>query len=71
MGSGTIRLARSRSQGSSLWGDMIRAWNDHKPRVLTELHASSIGVVILATEAIVITAHPNKGPKSLNTTHEQ
>ena len=37
-------------------GDMTRAWNDHKPRVLTDLPASNIGVAILANKAIVIIA---------------
>jgi hypothetical protein len=52
-------------------GDMTRAWNDRKPGVLTDLLASSTGAVILATEAIVVTAHPNEGPKSSSVTHEQ
>ena len=42
-------------------GDMTGAWNDRKPGVLTDLPASSMGAVILANEAIVVTAHPNKG----------
>ena len=42
-------------------GDMIEARNDHKPRVLMDLPASSIGTAILANEAIVVTTHPNKG----------
>jgi hypothetical protein len=50
---------------------MTRAWNDRKPGVLTDLLASSTGAVILATEAIVVTAHPNEGPKSSSVTHEQ
>ena len=52
-------------------GDMTRARNDHKPRVLTDSHASSTGATILATEAIVVIAHPNEGPKSPSMTHEQ
>ena len=52
-------------------GDMIGVWNDRKPRVLMDSPASSTSAVILATEVIVITAHPNEGPKSLSTTHEQ
>ena len=51
-------------------GDMTGAWNDRKPRVLTDLAASSMGTVILATEAIVITTHPNEGPKSPSMTRE-
>jgi hypothetical protein len=43
-------------------GDMARARNDHKLGVLTDIPASGTGVTILATEAIVITAHPNEGP---------
>ena len=42
-------------------GDMTGVWNDHKPRVLMDLPASSTGAVILATEAIIVTAHPNEG----------
>jgi len=52
-------------------GDMTGAWNDRKPGVLMDLPISSMGAAILATEAIVVTAHPNKGPKSLSMTHEQ
>jgi hypothetical protein len=52
-------------------GDMTRAWNDHKPGVLMGSPASSMGAAILATEAIVVIAHPNEGPKSLSTTREQ
>ena len=56
-----MRVAWSGSQGSPLWGDMTGAWNDRKPEVLTDLPASSTGVVILANEAIVVTAQPNEG----------
>jgi hypothetical protein len=42
-------------------GDMTRARNDHKLRVLTDLLASSTGTMILASEAIVVTAHPKEG----------
>jgi hypothetical protein len=42
-------------------GDMTEAWNDHKYGVLTDLPASSMGATIMATEAIVVTAHPNEG----------
>jgi hypothetical protein len=52
-------------------GNMTRAWNDYKPRVLTDLPTSSMGVAILATKAIIVTTHPNEGPKSLSMTHEQ
>jgi hypothetical protein len=52
-------------------GDMTRAWNDRKPRVLMGSPASSTGVAILATETIVVTTHPNEGPKSPSMTHEQ
>jgi hypothetical protein len=65
--SGSIRKPRI----SPLWGDMTRAWNDHKPRVLKDLPANSIGATILATETIVIIAHPNEGPKSSSMTHER
>jgi hypothetical protein len=41
--------------------DMIRARNDHKPGVLTDLPASSMGTAILANEAIVVTAQLNEG----------
>ena len=51
-------------------GDMTRAWNDCKLGVLTDSPDSTKGAEILATEAIVVTAHPNKGPKSLSMTHE-
>ena len=51
--------------------DMTRAWNDHKPEVLMDLPAHSTGMAILATEAIVVTAHPNEGSKSPSMTHEQ
>ena len=50
---------------------MTRARNDHKPGVLMDSPASSMGVAILATEAIVVIAHPNEGPKSLSTTREK
>ena len=52
-------------------GDMIRAQNNHKPGVLMGSPASSMGAAILATEAIVVIAHPNKGPKSPSMTREQ
>ena len=51
--------------------DMTGARNNHKPRVLTDLPASSKGAAILATEAIIVTTHPNEGPKSSSTTREQ
>ena len=37
-------------------GDMTRARNDHKPRVLMDLPTSSIGAAILANEAIIVIA---------------
>ena len=37
-------------------GDMTRAQNDYKPRVLTDLPASSTGMMILANEAIIVIA---------------
>jgi hypothetical protein len=40
---------------------MNGAQNDCKPGVLMDLPASSMGTVILATEAIVVTSHPNMG----------
>ena len=55
---------------SPLW-DMTGAWNDRKPRVLMDSPASSTGAAILAIQAIVVTAHPNEGPKSPSTTREQ
>jgi hypothetical protein len=51
-------------------GDMTGARNDYKPKVLTDLPVSSMGTAILATEAIIIIAHPNEGPKSPGMTHE-
>ena len=47
-------------------GDMTKAWNDYKLGVLMDLPASSTGVAILATEAIVIAAHPHKGTIALS-----
>jgi hypothetical protein len=52
-------------------GDMIRAQNNHKPKVLTDSPASSTGATILSTEAIIVMAHPNEGPKSPSMTHER
>ena len=49
--SGSVRKPRI-----SLVGDMTRAWNDHKPEVLTDLPASSISAAILANEAIIVIA---------------
>ena len=46
----------------SLLEDMTWAWNDRKAKVLTNLPASSMGMAILATEAIIVPAHPNEGP---------
>ena len=54
--SGSIRKPRI-----SPLGDMTGAQNDHKPRVLTDLSASSMGAVILANEAIIVIAHSNGG----------
>jgi hypothetical protein len=42
-------------------GDMTGAWNNYKPRVLTNFPASSTGVEILANKAIIVIAHPNEG----------
>ena len=42
-------------------GDLTRERNDCKPRILTDLSTSSMGVTILANEAIVVTAQPNEG----------
>ena len=42
-------------------GDMTGAWNDHKPEVLTDLPASSMGATILANKAIVVITQPNEG----------
>ena len=52
-------------------GDMTKARNDRKLGVLTDLPASSTSAAILATEVIVVTAHPNEGPKSLSMTRER
>ena len=52
-------------------GDMTRAQNDHKLRVLTDLLVSNTGMAILANEAIIVTAHPNEGPKTPSMTREQ
>jgi hypothetical protein len=49
-------------------GDMTGPWNDHKPRVLMDLPISSPSTAILATEAIIVIAHPNEGSKSLSMT---
>ena len=49
--SGSVRKLRI-----SPLGDMIGAWNNRKPRVLTVLPASSMGVAILVYEAIIVTA---------------
>jgi hypothetical protein len=54
--SGSVRKPRI-----SPLGDMTRAQNDRKPRVLTDLPTSSMGVAILANEAIIVIAQPNKG----------
>jgi hypothetical protein len=51
-------------------GDMTEARNDRKPMVLMDLPISSTGAAILATEDIVVTAHPNEEHKSLSMTHE-
>ena len=60
-----------RNPSISPLGDMTGAWNDRKPEVLRDLPVSSTGAAILATKAIIITTHPNEGPKSPSTTHEQ
>ena len=60
-----------RKQRISPLGDMTGAWNNRKPRVLTDTPASSTGAAILATETIVVIAHLGKGLKSPSTTHEQ
>jgi hypothetical protein len=52
-------------------GDMTGARNDHKPKVLTDSPTSSTGAAILSTEAIIVMAHPNEGPKSPSMTHER
>jgi hypothetical protein len=39
---------------------MIRTQNDRKLGVLMDLPTSSMGVAILANEAIVVIAHPNR-----------
>jgi hypothetical protein len=64
--SGSVRKPRI-----SPLGDMTRARNDRKPGVLTDSPASSTGMAILGTKAIVVIAHPNEGPKSPSMTHEQ
>ena len=47
-------------------GDMTKARNDRKLGDLIDLHASSTGVVILATEAIVMVAQPIEGTSALS-----
>ena len=47
-------------------GDMTKAWNDCKLRVLTDLPASSTGMAILANEAIVVAAQPIEGTSALS-----
>ena len=37
-------------------GDMTKAWNDRKLGVPTDLPASSMGIAIMANEAIVVVA---------------
>ena len=48
-----MRSSVGKSRISPL-GDMTEAWNDHKPGVLTDLPASSMSVVTLANEAIIV-----------------
>ena len=43
---------------------MTKARNEHKLGVLTDLPASSTGMAILATEAIIVAAHPHEGNSS-------
>ena len=43
---------------------MTKAWNDRKLGVLTDLPASSMGAIILATEANIIAAYPHEGNNS-------
>ena len=59
--SGSVRKLRI-----SLIGEMTRAWNDHKPGVLTDLPASSMDAAILANEAIVMVAQPIEGTSALS-----
>jgi hypothetical protein len=47
-------------------GDMTKARNDCKLGVLTDLPASSTGVAILATEAIVMVAQSTEGTTALS-----
>ena len=47
-------------------GDMTKARNDHKLGVLMDLPASSMGVAILANEAIVMVAQPTEGTSTLS-----
>ena len=47
-------------------GDMNGARNDHKPRVLMDLPASSMGTEILANKAIVVATQPTKGTLALS-----
>ena len=54
--SGSVRKSRI-----SPLRDMIGAWNDRKLGVLVDLPASSTSAVILAKEAIIVIAQPNKG----------
>ena len=55
----------------SLLGDMTGARKDRKLEILKNSLASTTDAMILATKAIVVTNHPNEGPKSLGMTHEQ
>ena len=70
-GLGNYTSGSARKPRISPLGDMTGARNDHKPEVLMDLPAHSTGMAILATEAIVVTAHPNEGSKSPSMTHEQ
>jgi hypothetical protein len=49
-----------RKQRISPLGDMTRAQNNRKPRVVMDSLASSTGMSILATKAIVVIAYPNE-----------
>jgi hypothetical protein len=54
--SGSVRKPRI-----SPLGDMTGARNNCNPEDLTDSPVSSTGMAIVPTEAIVVTAHPNKG----------
>ena len=59
----------TRNPRISLLGDMTEARKDRKPEILMNSPASSMDTMILVTEDIIVTTHPNEGPKSPGMTH--